>query len=65
MPRYFFGVAFKYGKPIVQGASKKFQKLFEKEYNETRAAGVSTSGAFKSAAETINKKLKEFPKKKK
>jgi hypothetical protein len=63
MPRYFFGVAFKYGKPIVKGASKKFQKLFEKEYNETRAAGVSSSGAFKSAAETINKQLKEFPKK--
>ena len=63
MPKYFFGVAFKYGKPIVKGASKKFQKLFEKEYNETRAAGVSSSGAFKSAAETINKQLKEFPKK--
>ena len=63
MPRYFFGVAFKYGKPIVKGASKKFQKLFEKEYKETRAAGVSSSGAFKSAAETINKQLKEFPKK--
>ena len=65
MPKYFFGVAFKYGKPIVKGASKKFQKLFEKEYNETRAAGVSSSGAFKSAAETINKQLKEFPKKEK
>ena len=63
MPRYFFGVAFKYGKPIVKGASKKFQKLFEKEYNETRAAGVSSSGAFKSDADTINKQLKEFPKK--
>ena len=37
--------------------SKKFQKLFEKEYDETRAAGVSTSGAFKSAAEKINKQL--------
>tara|TARA_R100001591_G_scaffold112134_1_gene124315 strand:+ start:473 stop:670 length:198 start_codon:yes stop_codon:yes gene_type:complete len=63
MPKYFFGIAYKYGRPIVQGASKKFQKLFEKEYKENRAAGVSTSGAFKSAAETINKKLKEFPKK--
>ena len=63
MPKYFFGVAFKYGTPIVKGASKKFQKLFEKEYKENRAAGVSSSGAFKSAAETINKQLKEFPKK--
>jgi hypothetical protein len=61
--RYFFGIAYKYGRPVVQGASKKFQKLFEKEYDETRAAGMSTSSAFKSAAEKINKKLKEFPKK--
>jgi len=61
--RFFFGVAYKFGRPVVKGASKKFQKLFEKEYDETRAAGVNTSGAFKSAAEKINKKLKEFPKK--
>ena len=61
--KYFFGIAYKYGRPIVQGASKKFQKLFEKEYNEDRAAGLSTGSAFKSAAEKINKKLKEFPKK--
>ena len=26
MPKYFFGIAYKYGKPIVKGASKKFQK---------------------------------------
>ena len=63
MPKYFFGIAYKYGKPIVKGASKKFQKLFEQEYKETRAAGVSSSEAFKSAVETINKQLKEFPKK--
>ena len=63
--KYFFGVAYKFGRPVVKGASKKFQKLFEKEYNETRAAGVSTSGAFKSAADKINNQLKEFPKKNK
>jgi len=61
--RYFFGVMFKQGKPIVRGASKKFQKMFEKEYGENRAAGLSTSSAHKEAASTINKKLKEFPKK--
>ena len=61
--KYFFGIAYRYGRTVVQGASKKFQKLFEQEYKETRAAGVSSSGAFKSAAETINKQLKEFPKK--
>jgi|TARA_R100001086_G_C11665758_1_gene211529 hypothetical protein len=63
--KYFFGIAYKFGRPVVKGASKKFQKLFEKEYDETRAAGVSSSGAFKSAAEKINKTLKEFPKKSK
>ena len=61
--KYFFGIAYKYGRPVVQGASKKFQKLFEKEYNEDRAAGLSSSSASKSAADKINKKLKEFPKK--
>ena len=60
LPKYFFGVAYKYGKPIVKGASKKFQKTFEKEYGEIRAAGVSTHSAFKSAAEYTNKLLKEF-----
>tara|TARA_Y100000592_G_C5343784_1_gene255515 strand:+ start:140 stop:340 length:201 start_codon:yes stop_codon:yes gene_type:complete len=60
---YFFGVAFRHGRPIVKGASKKFQKLFEKEYGENRAAGLSTSSAHKEAASTINKQLKEFPKK--
>ena len=61
--KYFFGIAYKFGRPVVKGASKKFQKLFEKEYDETRAAGLSTSVAYKSAAEKINKQLKEFPKK--
>ncbi len=41
--KYFFGIAYRYGRPVVQGASKKFQKLFEKEYDETRDAGASTS----------------------
>ncbi len=56
----FIGVAFRFGVPVVKGASKKFQKLFKKEYDENRAAGLSTSSAHKSASQTINKKLKEF-----
>jgi|TARA_R100001460_G_scaffold80134_1_gene121010 hypothetical protein len=56
----FIGVSFKFGRPVVKGASKKFQKMFEKEYGENRAAGLSTSSAHKSASETVNKKLKEF-----
>ena len=58
--KYFFGVAFKYGEPIVKGASKKFQKMFKKEYNENRAAGMSTTSAHKESAEYVNKLLKEF-----
>ena len=61
--KYFFGIAYKFGRPYVQGASKKFQKMFDKEYMESRAAGSSTGSAFKSAAEKVNKELKEFPKK--
>ena len=38
----FIGVSFKFGRPVVKGASKKFQKMFEKEYGENRAAGLST-----------------------
>jgi len=56
----FIGVAFRYGAPIVKGASKKFMKEFRKEYDELRAAGQSTSSAHRSAAQTVNKKLKEF-----
>tara|TARA_R100001224_G_scaffold80363_1_gene50336 strand:- start:17 stop:217 length:201 start_codon:yes stop_codon:yes gene_type:complete len=59
--RYFLGVAFKYGTPIVKGATKKFNKLLKQEYNENRAAGLSSSSAHKEAAKTVNKKLKEFP----
>ena len=64
MSKYFFGVAYKFGIPYVKGASKKFQKMFTKEYGENRAAGLSSSSAFKESAETVNKELKEFPKKK-
>ena len=56
----FIGVAFRFGVPVVKGASKKFQKLFRKEYDENRAACLSTSSAHKEAAQTVNKKLKEF-----
>ena len=59
--RYFLGVAFKYGTPIVKGATKKFNKLLKQEYNENRAAGLSSSSAHKEAAKIVNKKLKEFP----
>ena len=30
----FIGVSFKFGRPVVKGASKKFQKMFEKEWNK-------------------------------
>ena len=56
----FIGVAFKFGSPIVKGASKKFMKAFKKEYNEKRAAGLSTSSAHREAAQKVNKELKEF-----
>ncbi len=59
--RYFLGVAFKLGDPIVKGATKKFNKMLKKEYNENRAAGLSSSSAHTQAAKTVNKKLKEFP----
>jgi len=58
--KYIFGVAFKFGQPYVKGASKKFQKMFKKEYNENRAAGMSTTSAHKESSETVNKILKEF-----
>jgi hypothetical protein len=64
MSKYFFGIAYKFGTPYVKGASKKFQKMFEKEYSENRAAGLSSSSAFRESAEKINKTLKEFPNKK-
>ena len=59
--RYFLGVAFKLCVPIVKGATKKFNKMLKKEYNENRAAGLSSSSAHTQAAKTVNKKLKEFP----
>ena len=60
MPGPFIGVAFKLGQPIVKGASKKFMKIFKKEYNENRAAGLSSTSAHREASKYTNKILKEF-----
>jgi|TARA_R100000664_G_C2730285_1_gene121001 hypothetical protein len=60
MPGPFIGVAFKLGQPIVKGASKKFMKIFKKEYNENRAAGLSSTSAHREASQSTNKILKEF-----
>jgi len=49
---------------LVKGASQTFNKIFKKEYNEQRAAGMSTGSAHSNAAEYANKITKEFPKKK-
>ena len=62
--KYFFGVMFKFGQPVVKGASQKFMKIFKKEYDEQRSAGMSTGSAHSNAAEYANKITKEFPKKK-
>ena len=53
MPGPFIGVAFKLGQPIVKGASKKFMKIFKKEYNENRAAGLSSTSAHREASQSI------------
>jgi hypothetical protein len=64
MTKYFFGIAYKFGQPIVKGASQKFMKIFKKEYDEQRTSGMSTGSAHSNAAEYANKITKEFPKKK-
>jgi|TARA_R110002110_G_scaffold119072_1_gene293331 hypothetical protein len=55
----FFGVAFKFGIPIIKGATKKVQKAFEKEYGELRAAGLSTHSAHKEAQKEVLKRPKK------
>jgi|TARA_R110000824_G_scaffold48554_2_gene137066 hypothetical protein len=58
-----YGVAFKFGMPIMKGATKKVQKLFEKAYGENRAAGLTTHSAHKEAQkealEQASKVIKE------